>query len=106
MAARHAILWSGPALEDLRQIREHVRRDNPAAAGLLAGRIRDRISNLRDHPFAGRKVPELEATGFREVIVSPFRIVYQVAEEKKVVVLRVWHGRRDLESLGVGKEQE
>lgn len=106
MAVRHTILWSGPALKDLRQIRDYVRRDNPVAAGNLARRIRDRISSLRDHPLAGRKVPEMEATGYREVIVSPYRIVYEVAGKKKVIVLRVWHGRRDLESFDVGKDQE
>ncbi len=104
MAARHKILWTGLALEDLRQIREYVRRDNPAAAGRLAKRIRDRADRLREHPLAGRRVPELETSGYREVIVPPYRIVYEVCEGRKVVVLRVWHGRRDLEASGVEEE--
>jgi len=87
------ILWTGLALEDLEHIRNYVKRDDPLAAAELAERIRRGVKRLSDHPESGRTVPELGALGLREVVVSPYRIVYSV-EESRVVILRVWHGRR------------
>ena len=98
MPRRHLIRWAGSALADLREIRDYVNRDNPVAARRLARRIRERISKLPDHPHTGRLVPEFAAKGYREVIVAPYRIVYYV-QQREVIVLRVWHGRRDLHAL-------
>ena len=52
------ILWTGPALDDLREIRRYVARDKPQAARALAERIRDSVSKLRDYPNSGRVLPE------------------------------------------------
>lgn len=68
------------------------------AARRLAGRIRERVEALARHPRLGRIVPEFEGTGYREVIVAPYRIVYELSDDR-VVILRVWHGRRDLNRL-------
>jgi addiction module RelE/StbE family toxin len=93
MARKHRLLWTGPALDDLREIRDYVSRDNPSAAKKLASSIRKAVLRLQRHPRSGRAVPELPASGYREVIVTPYRIVYAIANGV-VVVLRVWHGRR------------
>jgi toxin ParE1/3/4 len=95
MAGRRTIVWTGPALDDLRRIRAHVERDDPRAAQAIAVRIRDSVLRLRSHPHSGRVVPELARRGLREVIVAPYRVVY-VLQDRNVLVLRVWHGRRDL----------
>src|SRR4051812_32641936 len=98
MAKRLPLRWAGPALQDLREARAYIAADSPAAARRLADRIRQAVLLLRDQPRSGRVVPELAARGFREVIVAPYRIVYEV-QAKAVVILRVWHGRRDLAAL-------
>jgi addiction module RelE/StbE family toxin len=95
---RRALVWTGPALDDLREIKAYVAADNPAAARKLAGRIREGVEVLRENPEAGRVVPELAKLGYREVIVPPYRVVYEV-QERRVVVLRVWHGRRDMTGI-------
>ena len=95
MAGRYKLLWTGPAIEDLRQIRDYVSLDKPLAAKKLAKSIRAKVGRLKEHPGSGRLVPELAGLGYREVIVPPYRIVYQV-QKKRVVILRVWHGRRPL----------
>ena len=95
MAKISAILWSGPALEDLRQIRVWVARDSPDAARRLATRIRERVEALVDFPTAGRVVPEIGIENYREVVIRPYRVVYEV-RDNDVVILRVWHSRRDL----------
>ena len=92
---RRALLWAGPALDDLRELRAYIARDEPAAARRIAEDIRRQVLLLRENPLAGRAVPELEPRGYRELIVPPYRIVYAV-EPRRVLILRVWHGRRKL----------
>ena len=99
MPRRFEILWTGPALIDLRSIRDDITAEGrPAAAKRLAKRIRDAVLRLQAHPHSGRRVPEFHGAGYREVIVNPYRVVYELARNK-VVILRVWHGRRDLTRL-------
>lgn len=95
----YEILWTEPALVDLRSIRDYVSAEGrPAAAKRLAKRIRDAVLRLKDHPHSGRLVPEFPGAGYREVIVTPYRVVYELSADN-VIVLRVWHGRRDLTRL-------
>ena len=96
MLVNPQILWSSPALEDLKQIRTWVARDSPDAARRLASRIRKGVENLADFPMAGRVVPEIGIKSYREVIVRPYRVIYEVRDNDAVVILRVWHSHRDL----------
>jgi len=89
------LLWSEPALQDLREAVEYIRADNPSAARATAARIRQGLERLPQFPLSGRVVPEFADAGLREVVVAPFRIVYQVTDAR-MLVLRVWHSRRDL----------
>ncbi len=108
MASPRRIRWTGPALNDLRSIRNHVTAEGrPAAAKRLAERIRVAVLRLQDHPRSGRPVPEFRGAGspeggqigrYREVIVNSYRIIYELSENM-VIVLRIWHGRRDLTQL-------
>jgi addiction module RelE/StbE family toxin len=95
MPERWSLSWTGLALADLRSLRRYVARDKPAAAKALAERIRASVLRLRELPESGRIVPELQPRRYREVIVPPYRIVYEV-RARKIVILRVWHGRQDL----------
>jgi len=57
MARKRKLLWSGPALEDLREIREYVARDKLAAAKKLVLAIRNSVLHLREHPHSGSRAP-------------------------------------------------
>lgn len=95
MAGKKKVLWTGPALRDLEEMRDWISRDNPTAARRLAQRIRDAVKRVQQQPESGRVVPELAASVYREVVVAPYRIIYTV-RDNSLVVLRVWHGKRDL----------
>jgi len=96
MAEARPIFWTGPALADLIEIREWVERDSPDAARRLAARIRERVNDLAVFPFSGRLVPEIGIERFREVVVRPYRVIYEI-RENDLVILRVRHSRRDLQ---------
>ena len=99
MPKRFEILWTGPALADLREIRDQIEAEGrPMAGKKLASRIRDGVLQLETFPLSGRGVPEFPGAGYRELIISSYRVIYELADDR-VVVLRVWHGRRDLTRL-------
>ncbi len=89
----HRLRWTRLALSDLVEIRDYIAADKPAAADAFVARIREVVEHLADRPDSGRIVPERRSQGYREVIVSPYRVVYAVTASG-VQVLRVWHGRR------------
>ena len=95
MGESRPILWTGPALADLREIREWVERDSPDAARRLAEKIRERVDALAVFPSSGRVVPEIGIERYREAIVRPYRVIYEI-RENDLVIVRVRHSRRDL----------
>ncbi len=95
MAEARPILWTGPALADLREIREWVERDSPDAARRLATKIRTRVDGLARFPSSGRVVPEIGIDRYREIIVRPYRVIYEIRDDD-IVILRVRYSRLNL----------
>lgn len=88
------IIFADDATEDLRSIRAWITKNSPRAAREMVQKILDRISSLElpELIYIGR--PGLEP-GTRELIVSPYIVVYEVHEEiDEIVVLAIAHGAR------------
>jgi len=88
----YAIAFTDTAVADLQRIREHIGRDNPAAASRIAVQIVAACDRLEHLPQRGRLglVP-----GTRELAALwPYVIVYRIGPEV-VEVLRVWHGAQE-----------
>lgn len=102
MSPSFEVLWSEIAIRDLEQIVDYiVEQDAPMAASRLFDRIVEHSEALRTLPFRGRVVPELarfEVENYRELIISPFRLIYRI-DADQVLVLGVFDGRRDLEDI-------
>lgn len=83
------VRWLDEAVLDLKAVRAHIARDNPAAAADTAHRIREAVRILTNYPAAGRvgRVPHT-----REVVVSgtPYIIPYRI-KANAVEILRVLH---------------
>ena len=95
------VLWAEAAVRDLQDIVTYVAADSPAHANRLLATIRTRAGSLEGAPRRGRIVPELAESGlrtWRELIVSPYRIIYRIADNV-VYVLAVLDGRRDLREV-------
>lgn len=90
------IRLAASALADLEEIRAwYAERDAPEAGERMVREVVERIAALADHPDLGRVVPEFEQVLLRELIHSPFRIVYR-RDPDCVRVVRVWRGERRL----------
>jgi len=75
--------------------------DNAADTLRVETRILDALQQLESAPLTGRVVPELRRQGvgqFREIIVTPWRIVFRVAK-RDVRVVAIIDGRRDVYSV-------
>jgi plasmid stabilization system protein ParE len=66
----------------------------------MVRRIQSTVERLEAFPESGRLVPERAASGPREVIVPPLRVVYRFRPERDLVqVLAVVHGSRIMPSF-------
>jgi toxin ParE1/3/4 len=73
-----AIIWSPRSLHDVESIRDYVAQDSPRVADLVVRRIIKAVERLETFQESGRKVPERNDPGIREVISAPYRIVYRM----------------------------
>ena len=96
------IVWSKTALADLRDLVRYIAADDRETARRFGERIVSKVEGLSLFPRMGRMVPELRDDLLREVVLPPYRIIYELDEAGTMLsVLRIWHGARgkpDLET--------
>jgi len=90
--------WTTQAVEDLEAIRNFIANDSAAYADLAVARLLEAVERLEHFPRSGRIVPELSDPQLREIIESPYRIVYRVRDEA-VEVLTVFRASRLMPSV-------
>jgi addiction module RelE/StbE family toxin len=98
---RFKVEWSRPASKDLLNIIEYISLESFDAAIRILKTIKSKCKTLNQSPERGRVVPELKAYGifsYRELIISPWRIVYRISD-RKVFVLAVIDSRRNIEDI-------
>ena len=89
------VIWSDEAIADLATIVGYVAADNRTAAAKLGLEIFSRTRLLTDFPQIGRVVPEENNTSVREIIVEPYRVIYELNRNGQTAdILRVWHAAR------------
>ncbi len=87
--------WTENARNDLREIVKYIALDNVAAAAHLSDRILLRLETVSELPLSNRTVPEKDDDTIREIILRPYRIIYQIDEMKNSIhVLRIWNAFR------------
>ena len=90
------------AARDLAEIHEYLgNHSSPAKATDVLEQIESRFLSLAEYPRSGGYPKELLELGiheYREVLSSPYRIIYRVLYEQ-VYVLVIADGRRDMQTL-------
>ncbi len=87
---------SKSAFRDLESIKEYYLEEGvPHIGDEFITAIIEHIQTLEHHPHIGRVVPEFNTPKIRELIHSPFRIVY-LREKASIHVVRVWRSERIL----------
>jgi addiction module RelE/StbE family toxin len=82
------IRWTTEAANQLEAFVNRIREDNPEAARAVAETILNRTAQLETFPGMGRPG---ERQGTRELVSSPFVIVYRVKDDV-AEILHIWHG--------------
>jgi toxin ParE1/3/4 len=97
-----AVFLTHDAARDLDELYSYIAgHDAPQEAGYVLEQIEKAFSRLSEFLERGAYPKELLALGireYREVFFKPYRIIYRVMD-KKVYVLLIADGRRDLQSL-------
>ncbi|AZO67534.1 type II toxin-antitoxin system RelE/ParE family toxin [Mesorhizobium mediterraneum] len=88
------------ALIDLELIGDYIAEHNPNAAVRLVDTLERRWDLLTLHPFSGAPREDI-APGIRHLVVGEYLTLYRVGEDS-VEILRVLHGRRNIEADDVG----
>ncbi len=101
MSAGYSVLWTEVAERDLREIIAFIAGDNVQNALRVLENIMDKASALYTFPERGRVVPELQSNGvfiYRELIISPWRLLYRIADSN-VYITAVLDSRRNVEEI-------
>lgn len=96
------VLLSEPALADVLAINDYylIEVDDKTAAKII-DRLEAAVNSLADLTERGSIPKELLSLGihqYRQLIVKPYRIIYEQFSDK-VIVHAVLDGRRDMQSL-------
>jgi len=97
---------SESAFDDLDKIDKYYEEQGVPHIGInFVTEIIEHIETLIDNPKIGRKVPEFNSEDIRELIHTPFRIVY-IIEKKIIHVVRVWRSERLLKLTDSANDDE
>jgi len=84
----------------LKGIVQYIALDDRDAATNLAERIIQHIESASELPFSNRAVPEKAEESIREVILKPYRLIYQVDANRSIIhILRIWHAARGIPDI-------
>jgi toxin ParE1/3/4 len=100
-ARLYEVEWAEVAKQDLLAIVDYLAARNLDAARSLLETMERRTASLKTSPGRGRVIPELERLQlreYRELIVSPYRLLYRVSGAR-MLVLGALDSRRNLQDL-------
>ncbi|MDR3672281.1 MAG: type II toxin-antitoxin system RelE/ParE family toxin [Holophaga sp.] len=79
------ILWTDPAVEQYAERLDYLGGFSPEAARRLRHRVDLSLRHLARYPDLGRWVPEFGVGFYREILVKPLRLLYEVQGDRIVV---------------------
>ena len=92
--------WSPLANEQIDAAVDRIAQENPAAALDWLERVLAGARRLARFPNSGRMVPEIQREDIREIIVSPYRVMYR-RKEDLVEIAAIRHEAREFDEEGI-----
>jgi toxin ParE1/3/4 len=89
--------WTEHAANQLAAIAEYISVASSVYAEQMVERIVVRLRQAQEFPESGRHVSESRAADLRELIETPYRVIYR-ATDQYIDVIAIVHGRQDLGS--------
>jgi toxin ParE1/3/4 len=94
----YKVVWSPEAIEDLESIADYIGRDSEFYARAVVTKILQLARNLKDFPWIGRIVPEINDENIRERFIYSYRVVYHI-DQTRILVVAIIHGKRLIENI-------
>lgn len=95
------VAWTEHAFAQLDEAMAFIVRDKPQVAAEWLDRILESAAGLADFPDSGRIVPEAAREDIRELIISPYRLIYR-RDPSAVTITMVLHECRVLDEDATG----
>ena len=80
-------------MEDMQSTKTIIWGDNPQSEVRTIKKIKAAVKHLEEFPNSGRIIPESNNPQLREVIVSNYRIMYQISRSA-INIFAVYEGHR------------
>lgn len=90
--AKVIIKYAPKSLDDLDQIETYY-SDYPSSKQISL--IFEYIDRLKEQPFRGRPIPELQDENIRQINVGNYRVIYHVIADDLLMILRIFHFKRN-----------
>ena len=87
------VVWTEPAWQDLAAAVDYIARDSDIYAATFVQEVQYAADSLSQFAERGHVVSEFGDATIRELLVRPYRLVYEVLDEK-VLILALVHGAR------------
>ena len=85
------LFWTEQAQADLAAISAFISQDSPHYASVVIARLIAATDRLVPFPESGRTVPEFANPLIREVVITPYRLVYRLVGTDEIHILTVHH---------------
>ena len=99
------ITWAPSSLKDIAAIAEYIANDSLQAAKNMVELFFEKSKILERYPLIGKPVPETKVKYLKEILVSRYRIIYEVISEDEVHILSVHHQSRLLKNNPTFKQK-
>lgn len=99
------LVWAPSALKDIDIIAAYIAKDSLQAAENIVQLFFDKAQVLTDHPQYGKPVPEINNSSFREILVSRYRIIYELISDGNIHIISVHHQSRLLKNNSAVKKK-
>jgi toxin ParE1/3/4 len=83
---RREVVWAKRARQAVDDALLFIAKQSPQNASRLASQIIERADSLATFSERGRAVPEVGDPILREILIDPFRLMYEVSEEEVRIV--------------------
>jgi toxin ParE1/3/4 len=80
------VIWTEPALSDLDAIADYIALDKPDAAIRYVQKVFNKTDRLAQYPESGSIPPEIPHLPYRQIIVSPCRVLYRIDRDTVFIV--------------------
>jgi len=93
---RREVVWALRAKQALEDALTYIAQQSPQNARDLAAQVIERADSLAEFGERGSRVEELKDPDLRQLLVDPFRLLYEV-HERQVHIVGFLHQRQDIE---------